>query len=318
VLRLTVDVRRPDFRVRADLAVAAGACLCLIGPTGAGKSTIIWAVAGAEPAAARIELDGHRLDGLPPWRRGCALVPQRPRPLPGGAVIDHIAFASPGGRLGPDTQALLDALDLAAFARRPAHSLSGGEAQRLAIAQALASRPDALLLDEPLSAQDPGRRSHLGAWLRAWAREAGVPVLWATHDLAEAQRVADRVAVLDGGEVVLEALVAEMLDRPPSWRVARLLGYEGWATVGDGEALALHPDRLRLGEARDGELALDAAVAAVRPHGGGHRLSLRLEPEGEAELTLLDPERLPAPGARVRVAAPAAPRLPLAPGGKPW
>jgi ABC-type sulfate/molybdate transport systems ATPase subunit len=315
MLTASLRVERPGFSLRADLAVAPGDCLCLLGPTGAGKSTLLRAVAGVEEAEGSVRLAGRDLSPLPPWRRRCALVPQRPRPLPGGRVRDQVAFACPGGRLDSRAAALLEDFDLAPLADRPARALSGGETQRLAIVQALASRPAAVLLDEPLAAQDPERRRRLGDRLRERARDVGAPLLWATHDLAEAQRVADRVAVLDGGAVVLDAPVAEMLDRPPSWRVARLLGYEGWVRTEAEAALALHPDRLRLGPPGPGELALKGRVVAVRPHGGGWRAALRLAPEGEAEVTLLGPPPSPGPAA---VAAPAGPVLPLPAGRRPW
>jgi|GEM_PF-5910213 len=322
MLRLSVRAERPDFHVAADLRVEAGRCVCLLGPTGAGKSTLLLAVAGVEPSSGAIELDGDRLDALAPWKRGTALVPQRPRPLPGGRVRDHVAFACPQGRLDGVARALIDDYHLAALADRPARSLSGGELQRLAIVQALASRPRVVLLDEPLSAQDAGRRRLLGERLRAYAHETGVPVLWATHDLGEAQRVADAVAVLEGGRVVVDAPVERMLEAPPSWPVARLLGYDGWVPAGDGRAWLIHPDLAALA---DGEAAAHAeglrlagVVAGVRPAGGLRRLQVRLEAGGEAEVTLAAAAPVPPAGTCVTVVlAGPPPSLPLPDAGPP-
>ncbi len=319
MLRLALRVRRADFEVAADLTVERGEVLCLLGHTGAGKTTLLHALTGAEAAEGSAEVDGRPLLGLPPHRRAIAVVPQRPRPLPGGSVAAQIAFAAPDGRLGPEVQALIDRFDVRPLLDRPARHLSGGEAQRLAIVQALASRPAAVALDEPLSAQDPGRRRSLGPRLRAYARERGLPLVWATHDVAESQRVADRVAVLEHGRVVLEAPVEAMLDAPPTWHAARLIGYDGWAPVGEGEALLLHPDRVRIDAAPPGpgEIAFPARVREVRPQGGGLLVSLDLEPAGEAAVALHGSSP-PAPGDAVRVIAPAGPRLPLQAEAAPW
>lgn len=318
MLRLALRVARSDFAVAADLSVGTGEVLCLLGHTGAGKTTLLNAVAGAEPSEGRLEVGGRALQALQAHRRAIAVVPQRPRPLPTGSVRDQIAFATPEGRLDAETEALVDAFDLRSLIGRPGRHLSGGEAQRLAIVQALCSRPAAIALDEPLSAQDPGRRRSLGPRLRAWAQRSGLPVLWATHDVAEAQRVADRVAVLDRGRVVLEAAVEAMLERPPTWHVARLLGYDGWAPLAAGEAALLHPDRLRLGTPAADEMAFPGRVAEVRPHGGGHLVTVALTPAGEAVVALYGPGAPPAPGHAVTVCAGEPPRLALAPESRPW
>lgn len=317
MLRLNLSVGRTDFSVRASLAVGAGEVLCLLGHSGAGKTTLVRALAGAEPAQGSIEIDGRALGGLAAFQRAIAMVAQRPSPLPTGRVRDQIAFASAHGRITAATETLIDDFDLRALVNRPGRHLSGGESQRLAIVQALASTPAAVVLDEPLSAQDPGRRPQLGRRLRQIARERGLPVVWATHDVQEAQRVADRVAVLVRGGVVLEAPVETMLDAPPSWPVARLLGYEGWAPAGPDAAYALHPDRLRLGRAGADEVALVGRVDEVRPYGGGHLVRISLSPAGDAAVALGGSVPAPAEGDPVSIAAPRPPRLPWCGRGAP-
>lgn len=317
MLHLNLSARRGDFTLGAALAVEAGEVLCLLGHTGAGKTTLLRAVAGAEPAQGSIDIDGRSLDRLPGFRRAIAMVAQRPSPLPTGRVRDQIAFASPRGRIAPATGTLIDDFDLRALVDRPGRHLSGGESQRLSIVQALASAPAAIVLDEPLSAQDPGRRPQLGRRLREIARERGLPVIWATHDVQEAQRVADRVAVLERGHVVLLASVETMLDAPPSWHVARLLGYEGWAPAGVEGAYALHPDRIRLGEARAGEAALFGRVDEVRPYGGGCLVRISLAPVGDAAVALRATDATPSVGESVALAAGHPPRLPWSGSGTP-
>lgn len=319
MLRLALRVRRAAFEVAAELTVGEGEVLCLLGHTGAGKTTLLHALAGTQAATGTAAIDGRDLTALPPHRRAVALVPQRSRPLPHGSVAAQIAFAAPDGRLGPDVEALVDRFDLRNLLGRQGRQLSGGEAQRLAIVQALASRPSAVALDEPLSAQDPGRRRALGPRLRAYAREHGLPLVWATHDVAEAQRVADRVAVMEEGRVVLDTPVERMLEAPPTWHAAHLLGYDGWAPLGGGEAVLFHPDRIRLDTAppAPGEVALTARVWEVRPHGGGVLVHLVLEPAGEATVALHGTPP-PAPGETVRLIAPDTPRLPLEANAMPW
>jgi molybdate transport system ATP-binding protein len=214
-LVVDIAVRRP-FTVAARLAVPAGQTLALVGPSGAGKSTVLAAIAGLVPAAGTIAVDGVVWHGLPAWRRPVGLV------LQGGGLFPHldalgnvmIAQARPdrGAAL-----ALLAAMQLegAVLARRPAQ-LSGGEVMRVALARALARAPQLLLLDEPFAAVDRPVRRALVAAVAAVRAASAAPMIIVTHDLDEAAGLADRCAFMQGGRIVEQGAVADVLANPAS------------------------------------------------------------------------------------------------------
>jgi iron complex transport system ATP-binding protein len=194
-----------------ELALHAGEVLAVIGPNGSGKSTLVLAAAGLlEPAAGSVRARGEDLARLDPRARArlVAYVPQRSElvaPLAVRTVVAMGRYAAdqvPGA--GPGTAAAVDAalaaVDALHLAGRSFAELSGGEAQRVLLARALATGAGILLLDEPTSALDIGHRLALGALLSARAR-AGDAVLVALHDLSEARQLADRVALLHGGRL---------------------------------------------------------------------------------------------------------------------
>jgi putative ABC transport system ATP-binding protein len=185
------------------LAVADRGITVFVGPSGSGKTTLLRLLDRLEvPTEGTILFRGEPLDALDPLalRRRVGMVFQRPAPFP-GTVRDNLLVADPAGD-EPACGAALDAAGLGApFLDRPADDLSGGETQRLCLARTLVTRPEVLLMDEPTSALDRGTRRHLEATARRMA-DGGVPVLWVTHDLDQAGRLADDRVVLVGGRVV--------------------------------------------------------------------------------------------------------------------
>ncbi len=182
---------------------------CVLGPSGAGKSTLLRLCNRLEvPTAGTVRFRGRDVAELDPLalRREVGMVFQRPT-LFGGTVRDNLAVARPDG----DEAAFVGALERArldaSFLDRPADELSGGEAQRACLARTLVTGPRVLLMDEPTSALDPASRRGLEDLARSLADE-GVPMLWVTHDLAQADRLADDVLVLIGGRLVLHADMA--------------------------------------------------------------------------------------------------------------
>ncbi|MBB6307603.1 ABC transporter ATP-binding protein [Xanthobacter tagetidis] len=175
------------------LAVPTGRLVALIGPSGCGKTTLLGLAAGAlQPQAGRVENRFART----------AMVFQEPRLLPWAGALDNAAFGlkamglARGDRRARARDILLRlGLTLRDLAKRPG-ALSGGMRQRVAIARALAVEPDLLLMDEPFSALDVGLRAELQALVRAEVERAGIAVLFVTHDVAEAVRLADRIVVL--------------------------------------------------------------------------------------------------------------------------
>lgn len=221
-----------------DVALSLGPAetVAVLGPNGAGKSTLLSVTAGLlRPDAGRAELDGRTLFELgpgrprwtPPHRRGTALLAQEPLLFPHLTALENVAFgprSSGAGRAqARDTArhwlAEVDAADLAG--RRPGE-LSGGQAQRVAVARALAADPGLLLLDEPMAALDV----HAAPLLRRLLKRvlAGRRAIIVTHDVLDAYMLADRVVVLDAGRIVEHGPTREVLQRPRSRFAAGLAG----------------------------------------------------------------------------------------------
>ncbi|GAB3599708.1 ABC transporter ATP-binding protein [Angustibacter peucedani] len=245
-LRVHGSVVRGDFTAELAVDVEPGEVLVVIGPNGAGKTTLLRAVAGLEPLQrGQIELGGRLLDDgaghlVPPERRGVGLVFQDYRLFPHLSVLDNVAFGARSaglGRRGSRAVARdwVDRLDLSELAGRRPAQLSGGQAQRVALARALATRPQALLLDEPLAALDARARLEVRVALRRHLVEFGGPVVVVSHDAVEAMAMADRLLVVEAGRVVQEGRPAEVARRPATDYVARLVGlnlYSGRASEG--------------------------------------------------------------------------------------
>jgi ABC-type Fe3+/spermidine/putrescine transport system ATPase subunit len=225
-----LEVEAGGFRAGpVDLAVEDGRYLVLLGPSGAGKSLVLEAVAGVRrPCAGDVRVAGADVTGLTPERRRVGLVFQDGLLFPHLTVAANIAYGMRrgDGRAPRDAEvrSLAEAVGATELlARRPA-TLSGGERQRAALARALAARPRALLLDEPLSAVDPEAREALQDLLRGVCRERGLPLLHVTHDRDEAFALADEVAVMIAGRVHQTGRPLDVLRRPADAAVARFLG----------------------------------------------------------------------------------------------
>lgn len=239
---LTVD--RKTFKLNLKLVVEPGETVALLGPNGAGKSTALRVLAGLlPPSAARVALAGRILDDtaarvqVAPERRGVGMVFQDHRLFPHLTAEDNVAFGlRTRGVSRRDARQVahqwLERVGLPDKARAKPGALSGGQAQRIALARALAPRPDLLLLDEPLAALDAATRLEVRSDLRRHLGEfAGAAVL-VTHDPLDAMVLATRVVVLEHGEVVQTGTVADVAGRPRTEYVARLVGlnlYHGHA-----------------------------------------------------------------------------------------
>ncbi|SNS84752.1 putative spermidine/putrescine transport system ATP-binding protein [Geodermatophilus pulveris] len=254
------------------LDVPAGSCVAVLGPSGSGKSTVLRLTAGLdEPTAGSVRLDGRDLAGVPPERRGMAMVFQRPLLFPHLSVRDNVAFADrvrgvPRRRARERAEEYLGLVQLAGYGDRPARALSGGQEQRVALARALAAEPRVLLLDEPFSALDTALRAEMHDLLADLRLRLDPTVLLVTHDPAEADALADAVAVLDGGRLQQAGPLGELYARPASLAVSRLLGgrTEVPGTVRDGvHTSALGPLALP-GPVPDGPGVLVVRPEAVR------------------------------------------------------
>lgn len=213
-----------------SLEVAPGERLVLIGPSGAGKSTLLRAIAGLAPVeAGTIRIGGRDVAALPPERRDAVYLHQSPLLFPHLSVWENVAFPL-RVRRASETEvrtrvgALLEAVGLGGFGPRAPRTLSGGQRHRVALARAIAARPQVLLLDEPLSSLDPALRGEVREVILAVQREAEPALLLVTHDLEEAGLLGERIGVLLERRLVQVAPPAELFAHPASLGVARLLG----------------------------------------------------------------------------------------------
>lgn len=223
-----------------SLQVAPGAVVGLLGPSGSGKSTLLRAIAGLEPlAAGTVSWDGENLAGLKTHKRNFGMVFQDGQLFPTMTVARNIAYGL--GRMPKKEQQLrvdemLELVGLPGYGGRKPNELSGGQAQRVALARSLAPEPRALLLDEPLSALDTGLRRRLADDLARILREAHTTAVYVTHDHNEAYTVADQVAVLDEGRLLQIDHPEGLRERPTNKQVAAFLGFRAFVT----EAQAHH------------------------------------------------------------------------------
>ncbi|MDO5634370.1 MAG: ABC transporter ATP-binding protein [Micrococcus sp.] len=206
-----VSVAYPDGTTPArdiDLTLQPGEIVALLGASGSGKSTVLRGIAGLEHVSqGEILLDGQDVAGLPTHRRGTGMVFQDGQLFPHRTVAGNVAYGlesagMPRAQRRARVAEMLELVDLAEHADKPVQQLSGGQAQRVALARSLAPAPRVLLLDEPLSALDRELRERLAVDIRAILQATGTTAVHVTHDHAEAATLADRVVRLSGGSLV--------------------------------------------------------------------------------------------------------------------
>jgi tungstate transport system ATP-binding protein len=207
-----------------QLEVQQGETLVVVGPNGAGKSTLLRLLNFLEPpSGGRLLFRGEPVPHPAPLelRRRVTTVFQRPALL-NRTVWDNVAYGLRvrGGAPGEPLRELLRRLDLEDLAQARAGSLSGGEAQRVALARALAVRPEVLLLDEPTANLDPYNLSVVEGMIQQLRAEGASTLVIVTHNVFQARRLADRVAMLHGGRLIEVAAAAEFFDHPRDPRAA--------------------------------------------------------------------------------------------------
>ena len=215
-----------------SFALPRGAWGIVLGTAGAGKTTLLETIAGVRAAeSGRVLLRGDDVTRLPPERRRVGIVYQHAFLFPHLSVRDNVRY---GAADAEHAVTLATRFGAGSLLDRDVRDLSGGERQMVALARALAARPDILLLDEPFAAVDPRGRTRLRRELRAVQREASLTVLHVTHDFGEAGTLGDLAILLDGGRLVQAAPPETMFRRPVSAAAAEFLGaenvYAGTAT----------------------------------------------------------------------------------------
>jgi ABC-type sulfate/molybdate transport systems ATPase subunit len=305
VLDADVEVDRREFTVRAALQVGPGERLALFGPSGAGKTTLLEVIAGLiPPRRGHIELGGRVLTStarpvraVPPWQRRIGLLRQNPGLFPHLSVRDNLCYAPSASPSEAELSSLASLLGIDSLLAAMPARLSGGQAHRVALGRLLLAHCDTLLLDEPYTGLDASLRRTLTHLVASLVAERSVPAILVTHELADAQAFADRLAVLDRGAVLQVGAPDEIVLRPASRRVAELVGYLGF--VPNGQAVAgVHPERVIPGAFGDRGLVLTGTVTASRPAGAGWEADLST---GDAAITCRLPDRPPASGGDIVV-----------------
>ncbi|HEV3376157.1 MAG TPA: ABC transporter ATP-binding protein [Thermoleophilaceae bacterium] len=234
MLRAEAKTRLGALELDIRLEVRPGECLALAGPSGAGKTSLLRIAAGlVRPERGLIQangetwLDTERGIDVPPEQRRCGYVFQEYALFPHLTAWQNVAYPLRGmPRVQRRERALelLERFGLGDLADARPRTLSGGERQRVAVARALARRPEVLLLDEPLSALDARTRATAARELDTVLDDVEVPALLVTHDFAEAARLGDRVGVIDAGRVIQEGTPSELAAAPRTAFVADFTG----------------------------------------------------------------------------------------------
>jgi molybdate transport system ATP-binding protein len=272
-LTAEIELGRGSFELSVEFHVPAGSVLAILGPNGSGKSSILGSLSGLlSPRRARIRLADRVLHDdsvdLPAHDRAIGLLSQDPLLFPHLSALDNVGFAprSRGAtrqRSREIARKWLTEVDALELADRKPSQLSGGQAQRVAVARALAGEPDLLLLDEPFAALDvdsaPAIRGLLRRVLRAQSERSTVLV---THDPLDALALADHVLVLANGQVVEYGPTREVLSAPRTAFTARIAGLNLITGVA-AEAGLRTPDGLLIAGIPADDVVLDEAAVAV-------------------------------------------------------
>lgn len=229
-----VDIAYPDGTVAVhgvSVGVEPGSVLSLLGASGSGKSTLLRGIAGLEDVTAgQILLDGENIAGVPVHRRNIGMVFQDGQLFPHRNVGRNISYGLemagvPKDQRKEQIDKMLSLVDLDGYVERPIRSLSGGQAQRVALARTLAPEPKVVLLDEPFSALDRGLRATLAPQVRNILARTNTTAVHVTHDHTEARAIATHVAILDHGKLIAHGTWDE-IDAAAATdpRIERLLG----------------------------------------------------------------------------------------------
>ena len=273
-----------------SLAIGAGEFFALLGPSGSGKTTLLRMICGLEtPDRGRIAIGGNDVTPLPPYLRRIGMVFQDFLLFPHRTVAENITFplkmqGVPAARQREQLDWILGFVHMEGLGERFPHQLSGGQKQRVALARGLVSRPELLLLDEPLANLDRELRKEMEVEVRRYQEELGIAFVYVTHNQEEALAMSDRVAVMHRGALEQVGPKLEVYNAPATRFVATFVGaanrLSGRLVERDGERLRIDWDGLAL-TGRDRNGAKDAASGdPVHVYLKSERI--RLGPEGPA------------------------------------
>jgi len=261
-----------------NLDMERGEFLTMLGPSGSGKTTCLMMLAGFEPATSgEIYLSGQPINRTPPHKRGIGMVFQNYALFPHMTVGENLAFPLEVRGMGKSEREekvtkALDMVQLGVFANRRPGQLSGGQAQRVAVARALVFDPDVVLMDEPLGALDKNLREQMQYEIKHIHENLQVTILYVTHDQSEALTMSNRVAVFDDGVVQQLAPPDELYEQPTNAFVADFIGdnncIQGTVTSANGDTCQVKAD--------DGS---EITAKQVNIAGEGKRTTMSLRPE---------------------------------------
>ncbi len=255
-----------------QLEIRPGEFFSLLGPSGCGKTTLLRIIAGFETATSgELYWNDVRVDQIRPQERPFNMIFQRYALFPHLSVFENVAFGLRVKKVREDelSKRVRDALEsvgLSDFATRLPETLSGGQAQRVAVARAIVNEPKILLLDEPLSALDQKMREHMQTELRSLQRRLGITFILVTHDQEEALALSDRIGVMSKGRLEQVSTPQALYENPQSHFVAQFVGSMGSV---HGQSFGAEPTiKLRTGEVIRGKGQIEngtQAEAFVRP-----------------------------------------------------
>jgi len=264
---------------------------CLLGPSGCGKSSTLRMIAGHESVSeGSILLGGRDVSNLPPAKRGTAMMFQSYALFPHLSVLDNVAFSLKMKGIDKverhkKAAEMLELVDLTSLSDRLPDQLSGGQQQRVALARALITRPQVLLLDEPLSALDPFLRIRMRTELRKLQKELGISFIHVTHGQDEALALADEIVVMNNAVIEQSGPARDVFNAPKTRFVAQFMGGHNVISLPDGN-FAIRSDAVQTTAAENG--TLDANVLAVEYQ--GTHVSVLTKIAGDQEVTAVVPD----------------------------
>ncbi|MFN3726417.1 MAG: ABC transporter ATP-binding protein [Allosphingosinicella sp.] len=250
-----------------SLTMDAREFIAFLGPSGSGKSTLLRIIAGLEtPDSGEVWLEGERIDGLPPGRRGVAMVFQHYALYPHMTVRENMAFGLKNAKVSKEEidRRIAEAarvLEIEDQLDKKPGQMSGGQRQRVAIGRAIVKQPRIFLLDEPLSNLDAALRMRTRVELAQLRQRVDAAVIMVTHDQAEAMTLADRIVVMNDRKIQQVGPPMEIYSRPANTFVARFVG---------SPAMSLLPAELTAGDERHAKVRL----------GGGAEIATRVAKDG--------------------------------------
>lgn len=232
-----------------NLNIERGEFVAFLGPSGCGKTTTLRMIGGfEEPTSGDIVIKGNRVNDIPPNRRKTNMVFQNYALFPHMNVAENIEYGLKLNGIDAHTRkkkmkAILELVQMHEYAERNVHELSGGQRQRIAIARSLVVEPDILLLDEPLGALDANLRARVQAELKALQNRLGITFIFVTHAQSEAMALADKIVVMNEGEIEQVGTPEEIYGLPKTKFVAKFVGKNN---IIDGKIESKQEDQIKI------------------------------------------------------------------------